>query len=217
MTHFPFEINNGGCWWLKVTAVRRHIYWKISTKMPPGVSIIWCMQVKEKSACVYISSTCISWLTGTYPFKWLNSQADGGKGADPVRKAALGGKRDQCWVHPEPPQPAWMSGGREATWTKSGVAVINSPCLGCRHRNETDEGLGWWMRAGARADKTWPMNLFYIIGSFDHWQKFRDGPVHLSKQTKASSLPETLLYSRTLQPFSIPQLLYPSSQVSSHS
>lgn len=82
-----------------------------------------------------------------------------------------------------------MSGGCEATWPKRGVPVINAPCLGCRQRNETDEGSGWWMRAGARADKTWPMNLFYIIGSFDRWQKFRDGPVHLSKQTKASSLP----------------------------
>lgn len=69
-----------------------------------------------------------------------------------------------------------------------GAAVINSPCLGCHHQNETNEGLGWWMRAGAGADKTWPMNLFYIIGFFDHWQKFRDGPVHLSKQTKASLL-----------------------------
>lgn len=83
-----------------------------------------------------------------------------------------------------------MSGGHEATWPKKGAAVINAPCLGCRHRNETDEGSGWWMRTGARADKTWPMNLFYIIGFFDHWQKFRDGSVHLSKQTKASSLPE---------------------------
>lgn len=83
-----------------------------------------------------------------------------------------------------------MSGGHETTWPKKREAVINAPCLGCRHQNETDEGSGWWMRAGARADKTRPMNLFYIIGSFDHWQKFRDGSVHLSKQTKASSLPE---------------------------
>lgn len=101
-----------------------------------------------------------------------------------------GGGREPVVVNSEPPEPAWMSGGREATWPKSGAAVINSPCLGFRHRNETDEGSGWWMRAGAGADKTWPMNLFYIIGCFDHWQKFRDGPVHLSKQTKASSLPE---------------------------
>lgn len=92
-----------------------------------------------------------------------------------------------------------ISGGLEATWPKWVAAVINSPCLGHRHRYETDEASGWWMRAAARADKTWPMNLFYIIGSFDHWQKFRDGPVHLSKQTKASFLPKT---------FSTPQHSY---------
>lgn len=33
-----------------------------------------------------------------------------------------------------------MSGGHKATWPKKGAAVINAPCLGCRHQNETDEG-----------------------------------------------------------------------------
>lgn len=29
------------------------------------------------------------------------------------------------------------------------------------------------MMGKVQADRTWPMNLFYIISSFDHWQKFR--------------------------------------------
>lgn len=211
MTHFPFEINIGGCRWPRVTAARGHIYWNILTpKRPTDAFCIWYRHV---FVCIHLHRcifACVSppFVTtdqnGHSPFNQLNSRKSF---VDLLKEyqwlvvekeqtlwaklpQGAGGQR---WVHPQPPEPVWMSGGCEATWPKRGAAVINAPCLGCRHRNETDEGSGWWMRAGARADKTWPMNLFYIIGSFDHWQKFRDGPVHLSKQTKASSLPEPSL------------------------
>lgn len=93
----------------------------------------------------------------------------GGEGTDPESKAASrGGGVGAGYI-----VILWMTGGFKATWPKMGAAVINAPCLGCRHQNEMDEDSEWWMRTGARADKTWPMNLFYIMGCFDHWQKFR--------------------------------------------
>lgn len=64
--------------------------------------------------------------------------AGGGKGADPESKAARG----SVWGTPSALEPACMSAGCEATWPKKGAAVINAPCLGCRHQNEMDEGSG---------------------------------------------------------------------------
>lgn len=42
------------------------------------------------------------------------------------------------------------------------------------------------MMGKVQPDRTWPMNLFYIISFFDHWQKFRDTSLHLSKINNAT-------------------------------
>jgi hypothetical protein len=62
-----------------------------------------------------------------------------------------------------------ISGGKTPGWPR---VVINFMCLGCNHHSEKK---GWGVGMiddGPEGDGLW--NCFYIISSFDRWQKFRD-------------------------------------------